>query len=314
MLEPRSSFVDADSVRLHYCAWDPIYPGDSISLLTEQHEMSLEDNDNIPVVLLHDFGATAQTWGLVAQHLSNEHPVLAFDLRGHGLSAQPENGYELTTLAEDIISAMATLGLGQIALVGHGLGARIALALAARHPALVSHLVLVDCPHLEPQHWPGMTREQFVREHAFSELYTSRNSYLQEWRNTLADHWSPDIETILMTYVCELPDGQVEERLHAEHQRQIRSSMWEDRALSYYPRLTCPVLLVPAAPQPGAGSIATRRQSATDEFSIAKGQMTNQIARVIQSCSILWMPETVHDIQLQRPRELAEAIANFLQV
>src|SRR2546421_7643886 len=58
------------------------------------------------------------------------------------------------------------------ALVGHGWGARVALVLAVRHPALVSHLVLVDCPHVEPRHWPGMTRERFLRQ-TRSEEHTS---------------------------------------------------------------------------------------------------------------------------------------------
>jgi len=68
-------------------------------------------------------------------------PRHRFDQRGHGQSDQPESGYDLATMAEDLIHGMAALGLGQVALVGHGWGARVALALAARHPALVSHLV-----------------------------------------------------------------------------------------------------------------------------------------------------------------------------
>jgi len=47
---------------------------------------------------------------------------------------------------------MAALGLGQVALVDMVGERSVALALAARHPALVSHLVLVDCPHVEPRY------------------------------------------------------------------------------------------------------------------------------------------------------------------
>ena len=126
--------------------------------------MEPEDGDDIPLVLLHGLSSTADTWRLLAQELCYHHLVLAFDLRGHGLSEQAVDGYDLVTIAEDVISGMARLGLGQVALAGHGWGARVALALAARHPALVSHLILVDCPHVEPRHWPGMTRERFIHE------------------------------------------------------------------------------------------------------------------------------------------------------
>src|ERR1019366_1158867 len=123
-----------------------------------------------PIVLLHGLSATADTWNLVAEQLYQSHQAIAFDLRGHGLSDQPPDGYDLVTIAEDVIRGMAPLGLGQVALVGHGWGARVALILAARHPALISHLILVDCPHVEPKHWPGMTRERFIRERSAKEI------------------------------------------------------------------------------------------------------------------------------------------------
>ncbi|GLV58017.1 hypothetical protein KDH_48510 [Dictyobacter sp. S3.2.2.5] len=311
MLEPRSSFVDAGDVRLHYLEWDPVLHNASAG---EASSAAYEDaSDDIPVVLLHGLAATADTWRLTAEYLYQRHPLLAFDLRGHGLSTQPETGYDLTTIAEDIISGMATLGLGQVAVVGHGWGARVALVLAARHPALVSHLVLVDCPHVEPRHWPGMTRERFIREKATSELYASRAAYLQALRTEMPFTWTPEIERIVQTYIIELPDGTVQERLRASQQCAIRESLWEDRALSYYSKLSCPVLLVPAASQPVPGEEPPERLEHADEFAAAKGQMAAQVARAIQHCSVLWMPETAHDIQLQRPQVLGEAILNFLE-
>ncbi|GCF11825.1 alpha/beta fold hydrolase [Dictyobacter arantiisoli] len=307
MREPHSSFVDADDVRLHYLEWDPEYMRQT---LPAQFDTATDD---IPVVLLHSLGATADSWRLTASYLYHQHYLLAFDLRGHGLSDQPSQHYDLLTMAEDVISGMAKLGLGQVAVVGHGWGARVALLLAARHPALVSHLILVDCPHVEPRHWPGMTRERFVGEEATAEIYPSRESYLQTWRSEMDAFWSPEVEEILLTYVRELPDGQLQERLLPEHQSMIRASLWEDRALSYYGKLTCPVLLVPAAAKPLPGAALPDRLELAAEFAAAKGEMVAQVARAIQRCSVLWMPDTIHDIQLQRPRVLANEIARFLQ-
>ena len=312
MLEPHSSFVDADNLRLHYLEWDPEYISQSLTA-DAAAPGSDENMDNIPVVLLHGLAATADTWRLTAEALYPRHFALAFDLRGHGLSDQPASGYDPVTIAEDVISGMAKLGLGQVAVVGHGWGARVALVLAARHPALVSHLVLVDCPHVEPRHWPGMTRERFIREKISNDIYPSKQAYLQALRKELPFNWSPGVEEIVQTYVQELPDGTVQERLRPEQQCAIRESLWEDRALLYYSKLSCPVLLVPAADRPVPGEALPERLEHADEFAAAKGQMAAQVARAIQRCSVLWMPETSHDIQLQRPQVLADAIANFLQ-
>ncbi|HTI15680.1 MAG TPA: alpha/beta hydrolase [Dictyobacter sp.] len=307
MLEPHSSFVDADEVRLHYLEWDPAV------IRPAQLGSGQENSDNVPLVLFHGLGASADTWRLTAEYLCEQYHVLAFDLRGHGLSDQPEQGYDISLIAEDTISSMAQLGLGQIALVGHGWGARVALVLAARHPALVSHLILVDCPHVEPRHWPGMTRERFLQERILLDRYESRDAYLDVYREDLQDVWSSEIENIVCSYMCEMPDGQMVGRLRPACQVQIRESFWNDRALSYYSKLTCPVLLIPAAVKPEPGVEPPERLEQADDFAALKGQMAAQVARMIQRCSVLWMPQTSHDIQLQRPELLAHAILDFLQ-
>jgi 2-succinyl-6-hydroxy-2,4-cyclohexadiene-1-carboxylate synthase len=308
MTKPHSAFIAAENIRLHYLEWDPIQLRKMQPLYTRD-----QDNDDIPLIMLHGLGATANTWNLLARHLCRLHLIVAFDLRGHGQSDQPASGYDLVTIAEDIVSGMAALGLGQVALVGHGWGARVALILAARHPALVSHLVLVDCPHVELKYWPGMTRERFIHETMPQKVYASSADFIQAMRKEMLTFWSPAVETIVRTYVRELPNGQVEERLRLEHQQQIREALWEDYALSYYSKLSCPVLLVPAAAQPQPGDEPPECLESADEFALAKGYMAAQVARTIQRCSVHWMPDTAHDIQLQHPQVLARIIANFVQ-
>jgi pimeloyl-ACP methyl ester carboxylesterase len=307
MIEPRSSFVDAEHVRLHYLEWDPA------RVQRQEGQQPLQVSDEIPLVLLHGLGATAETWRLVANSICHRHLVLAFDQRGHGLSDQPESGYDLATVAEDAVQGMAALGLGKVALVGHGWGARVALVLAARHPALISHLILVDCLHVEPRHWPGMTRERFIRETAPKEFSASRASFIEAMQREMAAFWSPEVESIVLTYVRELPDGRIEEHLRPENQRRIREALWDDRALSYYSKIRCPVLLIPAASEPQFGKELPERMEHAAEFAVAKGYMVSQVARTIRHCSVLWMPETGHDIQLQRPDVLATAIEEFIK-
>ncbi len=314
MLKPRNAFIAIEDIRLHYLEWDPTLYRQTRSLTASEASLRMQESeDNIPIVLLHGLSATADTWSLVAEQLCNENLVIAFDQRGHGQSDQPDTGYDMQTLTEDIIRGMAALGLGQVVLVGHGWGARVALVMAAQHPALFSHLILVDCPHIEPRHWPGMTRERFLRERAGKESYPSAEAFLTGMHDEIGNFWSPEIEEILLTYIHEQPDGIVEERLKLSNQRQIRAATWEDRALSYYGKIVCPVLLVPAAAAPQVGEEPPERLESADEFSYAKGIMAAQVARTIHQCTVLWMPDTAHDIQLQRPQLLAQAIASFIK-
>ena len=298
-----SAEIDAEGIRLHYLAWDPV-----------QHSDKQADiEDALPLVMLHGLGATAETWRLVAPYLGRQHMVVAFDLRGHGESEQAESGYDFETVAEDVVHGMAALGLGKVALIGHGWGARIALVLAVRHPALVSHLVLVDCPMIEPRHWPGMTRSRFIQQKPDLQMYVSRDAFLTTIQQEMSSFWSPEIASILLSFVKELPNGTLEERLQPVCQQQIRQALWEDRALSYYGKIRCPVLLIPAAAQPQPGGNPPEKLENAEEFAAAKGFMAAQVARIIPRCTVLWMPDTAHDIQLHRPQHLAAAIVSFVR-
>ena len=87
------------------------------------------------------------TWSGVARALGDEFKVVAPDLPGFGESEKPPSTrfpYGVDSFTEAVADLYAGLGLGRVAVVGHGVGGAVALTLAARHPELVSQLVLVD--------------------------------------------------------------------------------------------------------------------------------------------------------------------------
>ena len=97
-----------------------------------------------PVVLLHGLFVDHRIWDGVTAALAEEFRVVAPDLPGFGESEKPGPSrfdYGVDAFAEAIADLYAGLEIGRAALVGHGLGAAIALTVAARHPELVSHLV-----------------------------------------------------------------------------------------------------------------------------------------------------------------------------
>lgn len=99
------------------------------------------------VVLLHGLFTDHRTWDSVIDELSGEFRVVAPDLPGFGTSEKPPANkfpYDVDSFSEVIADLYAGLELGRAAIVGHALGGAVAIALAARHPELVSRLVLVD--------------------------------------------------------------------------------------------------------------------------------------------------------------------------
>jgi pimeloyl-ACP methyl ester carboxylesterase len=121
---PTGRFIEVDGVRLHV----------------------VERGAGSPVVLIHgnavwhrDFVAS----GLM-ERLARHHRVIAFDRPGFGHSTRPRDRlWTPSAQAQLLHAALARLGVERAVIVGHSMGAMVALALALDHPASVAKLVLL---------------------------------------------------------------------------------------------------------------------------------------------------------------------------
>jgi pimeloyl-ACP methyl ester carboxylesterase len=110
-------------------------------------------NPGPPLVMLHGYRAGADYWfphPLPA--LAREHHVIALDLPGYGYSGGLAE-YGLLAYAAFLSAFLDALGFKSVNLLGHSMGAQVAIAMAARQPDLVNKLVLVDSaglPRVEP--------------------------------------------------------------------------------------------------------------------------------------------------------------------
>ena len=99
-----------------------------------------------PVLLIHGFPQTWQTWRGVLSGLAQHYTVIAPDYRGAGGSDRPAGGYDKHTMMEDLRGLVQQLGHQKLRVVGHDIGAMIAYRYAAVHPDEVQQLVLMDAP------------------------------------------------------------------------------------------------------------------------------------------------------------------------
>lgn len=99
----------------------------------------------LPVLFLHSLAGNGTHWQAQLDHLRPQRRAIAVDWRGHGRSPAPAGSdFAISTLAADIVTTMTAVGLEQFVLVGHSLGAIVALEVAASYPAMVAGLLLVD--------------------------------------------------------------------------------------------------------------------------------------------------------------------------
>ena len=99
--------------------------------------------NGLPVVLLHGWPDSAQSYERVLPLLPPEWRVAAVDQRGHGQSDQPERGYAIDDFAADVPALLDALAMPRAVLVGHSMGSFLARRAAEQSPGRISRLVLI---------------------------------------------------------------------------------------------------------------------------------------------------------------------------
>jgi pimeloyl-ACP methyl ester carboxylesterase len=97
-----------------------------------------------PVVLIHGMVNASRHWAGVAERLAERHLVIAPDLIGHGDSATPRGDYSLGAHAAVIRDLLSALGIDRATVVGHSLGGGIAMVFFWQFPERVERLALVS--------------------------------------------------------------------------------------------------------------------------------------------------------------------------
>jgi pimeloyl-ACP methyl ester carboxylesterase len=94
-------------------------------------------------LLIHGLGGFAESWRHTAAALAPHSRVLCVDLPGFGQSAKPRGRYTLGFFAEALRALLRALGVDRVSLVGHSLGAAVAVAFSRAHPDRVDRLAIV---------------------------------------------------------------------------------------------------------------------------------------------------------------------------
>ncbi len=95
------------------------------------------------VLMLHGYSDSHHSFDLIRPHLPQNMRVIALTMRGHGQSDKPFDVYDVAEFAADVPEVLDALGIESAILVGHSLGAAVALDAAAAYPARVSGIALI---------------------------------------------------------------------------------------------------------------------------------------------------------------------------
>jgi pimeloyl-ACP methyl ester carboxylesterase len=123
-------YVTVGALKLHY--WDVRRLGDS------------SNGEKRTLLALHGMSSHGDAWRQIIARLSSFDRIICPDFRGHGLSDWTRDGYWLSDYAGDTIGIVDELGVQKFDLVGHSLGARVAMVLGNQLHGRLTSVVLSD--------------------------------------------------------------------------------------------------------------------------------------------------------------------------
>ena len=155
------------------------------------------EEGRLPLVILHGLLGSSRNWTTVGKQLARSFEVFALDLRGHGDSPwppPPARDYSFPAMAADVAAWVKERKLERPILLGHSLGGKVAMRLAADSPKHWRGLVVAD---LAPKDYPPHHLAAFDAMHALDLAAVTSRAQAEEFlRARLAD---ADLARFLLT-------------------------------------------------------------------------------------------------------------------
>jgi pimeloyl-ACP methyl ester carboxylesterase len=255
--------------------------------------------DGPPLVFLHATGFHSWLWAPYARRFTGTHHVLAFDHRGHGGSDKPATGYRWEQFGADLAGFLEALGLDGVRAVGHSKGATTIAAAAAEGTRRLARAVLI-----EPVLIPGPPATGPVHESPLAagarkrrNVWPSRDAMFASLRGRMPfETWQEEFVRLYVDHgVADRPDGQVELLCPGEIEAQVYAEAPMTDGFALLEGLTVPTLVVRGEHSPGLGE----REAA-------------EVMRRLPAATLRTIPRAGHFVPMERPEEVAAAIADHL--
>jgi pimeloyl-ACP methyl ester carboxylesterase len=235
---------------------------------------------DLDLFIQHGYSDSALCWGHLPETLGQNYRITLMDARGHGESTKPENGYDLTTMARDMIALMKHLNMKKPVIIGHSMGGSLAAHIAALEPDLPGGAVLID---------PAFRNRTVVSD---------RSTEMEELKKKSVDEIAVSIRSKHPDWPEEFVKPSAEAKLKMSMNVIQLMGTIDTTWKNDLKKATCPMLLITADEENGA--IVTKE---TAEY--VRDNHPNM--------DVLHIPDAGHSIQREKYTETRQAIEEFLK-
>ena len=304
MITPRDAktdFIEVNGVRLRTLDWGGSGPA---------------------LVFLAGYANTPDFFDPLARAFTDRFRVLGLTRRAHGASDQPETGYDVPTLAKDVVGFLDALGLESASFVGHSFAGHELCCLASDHPQWIEKLVFLDTLYdytdedrellsTSPLPPSDPAPETFESVAAYCEDFVTRYAAYRRLR-------SPRWDTLWALSLEQTADGRYRERIRPEIAAKL-SKGW-NAFQPDYTAIECPVLAFFAfqdedwfLPEGTPNELRSAMKQHIEAVNTrVKRRCIERVRREIGDVRIVEFADTSHYCFLDRQTDVMAAMRDFL--
>ena len=265
-------------------------------------------SDPAPIVLLHGWGDTGETFQFVVDHLPERLTLLALDQRGFGRTEHPQDGYWFPDYFADLDAWLDALSPNEpVTLVGHSMGGNIVNQYAGIRPERVRRLVNLEgfgMPPTTPEQAPDRYR-QWLNELRAGEQFASFAVYpdYERLAQTLMRRHKrlpPDrADFIARAWAHEAQPHTIALRADPRHKRVNPVLSRREEVRACWREIAAPVLFIAA--------------DESDHFARIREHFTLQaLQQDLRDVRLAIVEQAGHMLHLEQPEAVAKLIAEFV--
>jgi pimeloyl-ACP methyl ester carboxylesterase len=282
-----------------------------VNIKADRYELTSNDGTKITaydhggigeaLIFIHYLGGSAHLWHPVIPHFLDKYRVVTYDLRGHGLSGQPDDGYTFEDTAKDLESVLDFFSINSAHLVGSSYGCMVGAFFASTRTDRVLSLVNSEGALVNDTGEDGRYEESFEEHIAkfrdqLDPDYDSVESYKQYYRENwkpwndarayFVEHYQPRVKE----------NGKVGPCTTGKTMEKIISEIFYTNFLTLYEKVKCPVLFLPAEQE---GDLEKKKR------------FIEKASKVLSVCKTVVIPGTTHLMMYDHESELVQTIKDF---
>jgi pimeloyl-ACP methyl ester carboxylesterase len=263
-------------------------------------------SDPDPLVLLHGWGDTGETYQFLVDCFAADRTCLAIDLRGFGRTQRPADGYWFPDYLADLDALLDQLVPdAPIDLVGHSMGGNIAMLYAGVRPQRIRRLVSLEgfgLPRATPDQAPARYAEwlEEVKHGTEFAVYDNYDQLVRVLARRNPRTPKDRVEFIARSWGQPRGDGKIELRADPKHKRTNPVLYSREQAEACWRAIEAPILFV-------LGDQSELAKRMGDELTEPR------LRSIYRQLTLASVNDAGHMMHHERPDEVAALIEEFLE-